>query len=290
MDRMRRLWSRTVKKLIYLHGQKEDPCVTHIDFPTGEKHIRIRGLTHTDEPILFFNDPSGDVMKLGLAVDICRRANVRHITLVMPFVPYARQDRVAAPGDPFSIKVFAKFVNSLGIDRVVITDPHSDVTPAVIDNSVVVYQHEVALEAVELLNGFVTAPIALVAPDLGASKKIKALQTALKEKFDVTFPIIQCDKTRCVESGRITGFKVLDGNPEGHYCLQVDDICDGGGTFLGLANVIAERKPMGQALYVTHGIFSKGVDELSTKFQYLFASNSFPTPPTVHTLTLGAFA
>lgn len=279
-----------MKKLIYLHDQKEDSNVTHINFPTGEKHIRIRGLTHADEPILFFNDPSGDVMKLGLAVDICRRHRVRHITLVMPFVPYARQDRVAVAGDPFSIKVFAKFVNSLGIDRVVITDPHSDVTPAVIDNSVVVYQHEVAKDAVEVLNGFVTEPIALVAPDLGASKKIKALQMALKEKFNVTFPVIQCDKTRCVETGRITGFKILDGNPEGHFCLQVDDICDGGGTFLGLADKIAERSPAGQALYVTHGIFSRGTDVLREKFQYLFASNSFPCDPTVHTLNLGAFA
>lgn len=271
-----------MKVLIYLHGQKEDQSVDHITFPTGEKHIRIRDLTTGDDIVLFYNDPSGDVMKLGMAVDICRRVDVKSITLVIPFVPYARQDRVAVEGDPFSIRVFTGFVNSLRLDKIIITDPHSEVTPALLDNVVIVPQHEIAMEAVLELDQHLTYPLAIVAPDLGAAKKLKALQAHIKQVHGLMFPIIQCDKTRDVETGNITGFKILEGadNATGRHCVMVDDICDGGGTFIGLSDIIhdAQMGNEGQSLFVTHGIFSKGVKTLLGHFDYIYTSNSFPAP------------
>jgi len=275
-------------KLIYLHGQKEDPNVTHITFPTGEKHIRILGLKPSDDVVLVYNDSSGDIMKLALAVNICRRARVQSLELVMPFVPYARQDRVAVPGDPLSIKVFADFLNSMRFDRVLMTDPHSDITPALIDNSDVIPQHEIAAKAVLETHQKVGCPLALVAPDLGAAKKTKALQQYIKQIANALFPIIQCDKTRDVTTGQITGFQVLEGQPIFHHCFMVDDICDGGGTFLGLAATI-NRYPnvQGQSLYVTHGIFSKGVEALGAVFANIYASDSFPSVDGVQTIQLG---
>ena len=278
-----------MKKLIYIHGQQEDTNVTHIEFPTGEKHIRIWGLTHTDDVVLYYNDPSGDVMKLGMAVDICRRAGVDSIKLVMPFVPYARQDRVMVEGDAFSIRVFADYVNSLNIERVYITDPHSDVTPACLNNSVVVPQHDVAMNAVLELDQHIMEPLALVAPDLGAAKKIKALQSFIKAGPGLDLPVIQCDKTRDVETGKITGFKVLDGEPAGKHCLMVDDIADGANTFVGLAEVIKAQGCAGQSLYVTHGIFSRGVAHLLKIFDHIYTSDSFPRQEGVHVINLGDY-
>jgi len=265
-----------MKRLIYLHGQQEDPNVDHITFPTGEKHIRIRGLTHENDVVVFYNDPSGDVMKLGMAVDICRRNQVDTISLVMPFVPYARQDRVAVEGDPFSIKVFANFVNALNLDRVIITDPHSEVTPALIGNVTVVPQHEVAMTAALDLDQHLLHPIALVAPDLGAAKKVKDLQAYIAQIHNLKFPVIQCDKTRDPSTGKITGFKILDGDPTNHHCLMVDDIADGAATMVGLAGVIKQQGAISQSLYVTHGIFSKGTEKILECFDYVYASDSFP--------------
>ena len=278
-----------MKKLIYIHGQQEDTNVTHIEFPTGEKHIRIRGLNVEDDVVLVYNDPSGDVMKLGMAVDICRRARVRSIQLVMPFVPYARQDRVMVEGDPFSIRVFSEFVNSLHLNRVYITDPHSDVTPACLLHATVVPQHEVAMNAVLELDQYVLEPLALVAPDLGAAKKIKALQSYIKAGPGLDIPVIQCDKTRDVETGKITGFKVLDGDPTGKHCLLVDDICDGGGTFMGLYPALRDAGAVAASLYVTHGIFSKGVHDLLECFDHIYTSDSFPKTAGVHTISLGDY-
>lgn len=278
-----------MKKLIYIHGQQEDPNVTHIDFPTGEKHIRIRGLTYKDDVVLYYNDPSGDVMKLGMAVDICNRADVRSIQVVMPFVPYARQDRVMVEGDAFSLRVFADFVNSLSIDGIYITDPHSDVTPACLKRVTVIPQHEVAMNAVLELDQHIMEPLALVAPDLGAAKKIKALQSHILNGPGLDLPIIQCDKTRDVKTGKITGFKVLDGDPAGRHCLMVDDIADGAATFVGLAEIIKTQGCAGQSLYVTHGIFSRGVTHLLKIFDHIYTSDSFPKQESVHVIDLADY-
>lgn len=275
-----------MKKYIYLDGRQEDTAVAHITFPTGEKHIRITGLTWDDDVVLIYNDPTGDVMKLGLAVDICNRAHVKSISLVMPFVPYARQDRVATDGDPFSIRVFSDFVNSLGFDRIYITDPHSDVTPACLKNAIVIPQHKSAMHAATTLAGHSIQPIALVAPDLGAAKKIKLLQTYLKVNYERDLPVIQCDKTRNVTTGKITGFKILDGDPSGYHCLMVDDICDGGGTFVGLAEVIKDAGCTDQSLYITHGIFSQGVKHLLGIFNNIYTTNSFPKQEGTHIIRL----
>jgi len=265
-------------KLIYLNGEQEDPNVEHITFPTGERHIRINPCVLVSEDVvLVYNEPSGEVMKLAMAVDICRRAGVRTLTLLMPFVPYARQDRVHVESDPLSIKVFANFINSMGFSRVIISDPHSEVTPALLNNCVTVNQYELAKVAVDMLvnHPLQSCDIALVAPDLGAAKKIKQLQTFLIKEHGIEYPIIQCDKKRDPKTGQITGFKILDGDPAGKHCLMVDDICDGGGTFLGLRTVLEDDGSDQQSLYVTHGIFSKGTEILTDNFLNVFCSDSF---------------
>ena len=264
-------------RTVFLYNSYGDKSTDLIVFPTGENHIRIRGLVGCKEIILVNNNPAGDLMRLGMAVDICRRAEVEHITVHMPFVPYARQDQVYVEGDPLSIKVFANFLNSLKVDKVIIGDPHSKVTPALIDNVQVIPQLAGALPA--MLIAQVDAgdnPFAIVAPDLGAAKKVKDLQAKYSHQYDEVVPIIQCDKTRDPETGKISGFKILDGDPRGHHCLIVDDICDGGGTFLGIYDVLKKYGACTQSLYVTHGIFSKGTAVLYSKFFRLITTDSLP--------------
>ena len=264
--------------VIHLHREGVEPNVDHIEFPTGEKHLRIRNLWETDSVILMYEDPSGDLMKLGMAVDICRRVGVKKINLIMTFTPYARQDQVYVPGDPLSIKVFADFVNSLNLDKVIVIDPHSNVTPALFNKCAVNHQWFYAKKAV-----LDYRPDALVAPDLGAAKKIKDLQRELDDPID----IIQCDKTRDPKTGKITGFRVLDGDPRGKRCMMVDDICDGGGTFLGLAEVLTDKGASSQSLYVTHGIFSRGLGGLVQVFDRVYTTDSLPIKDGTEVISLG---
>lgn len=250
--------------------------VHNITFPTGEEHIRLNPdkiCGQTDVAIVNKN-PTGDLMLLGEAVSICRDCGVRNIHLYMPFCPYARQDQSYMGGDPLSAKVFAHYINSLGLASVTIADPHSLVTPALLNNVVVIPQERVAWKAFSLLERYKgKGTVAIVAPDLGAAKKAKKLQQ-LAYKHGAHVPVIQCDKERDPGSGKITGFRVLDGTPTGKWCLMVDDICDGGGTFMGLADVLSQYSILGQALYVTHGIFSKGTEALRTKFDTIYTTDS----------------
>lgn len=87
---------------------------------------------------------------------------------------------------------------------------------------------------------------------------------------DFGVPVLHATKHRDPETGRLSQFTVPALMPR---VLIVDDICDGGGTFLGLADAIDFRTEL--YLYVTHGIFSKGVHELYKRFKAIYTTRSF---------------
>jgi ribose-phosphate pyrophosphokinase len=87
--------------------------------------------------------------------------------------------------------------------------------------------------------------------------------------------VVECSKSRDVKTGKLTGFKVYAEDLEGKDCLIVDDICDGGGTFIGLAGELKKKNAGNLYLAVTHGIFSKGFEELEKCFDKIFTTDSF---------------
>lgn len=172
--------------------------------------------------------------------------------LYLPYLPCSRYDRVEEPYDCLSIKVVTNLINSMGFDKVTIEDCHSDVGIALLDRAVNIEQHELVQSLVPSLNTY----DAIIAPDAGAMKKAGKLAKALG------VPLVKCDKVRDFKTGKITSFTV----PEKELSLFakvliVDDICDGGGTFVGLAEAVHRVVPEVD-LYVTHGIFSRGIDSL----------------------------
>lgn len=186
--------------------------------------------------------------------------------LVIPHVPGGRQDRLNPSGDYlFTLKSVAKMINDRGFDKVVVLDPHSYVTPALIDRC-----HVISLES--LLEGFWQGFSGVIAPDVGASKR----------GFDVArvlnIPFHQAEKHRDVSTGKLSGFAAPTIKSGEHY-LVVDDICDGGGTFNGLAEVIHE-KGCYASLFVTHGIFSQGTETLLNNYVTITTTESttFPSP------------
>lgn len=112
----------------------------------------------------------------------------------------------------------------------------------------------------------------LISPDGGALKKIYKVAAYLQN-----YEVIECSKSRNVKTGQLTGFKVYADDLQGKDCLIVDDICDGGGTFLGLAKELKAKNAGNLYLAVSHGIFSKGFDELEKYFTKIFTTDSFKT-------------
>jgi ribose-phosphate pyrophosphokinase len=222
-------------------------------FPGGEVNVRIpKGLVNRSSRIYRIVaeiDDSDGVVGLLLLVDALKRHVLNRdycVALRLDYVPYARQDRVCNQGEPLSIKVFADLLNSCGFSDVCIMDPHSNVTPALIDNCSICDQWNIIKES-SLIGDIKSGKLVPVAPDKGATAKVEMLG----------FDYIQGNKVRDLATGKLSGFS-FQGDVVGKNLIIIDDICDGGGTFIGLTKVLLEAGAASVDLYVTHGIFSKG--------------------------------
>lgn len=213
------------------------------------------------------------LFEIALLVDIIRNINNRAvITLFLPYIPYARQDRRVVRNDSFSLQVFTSLLNMLELDSVLVFDAHSDVAPALINNVVHLRQHEIiSINPVAYDLG--VADYVLVAPDAGSLKKIHKVGEVLKSK---TLAIL--DKVRNVATGEISGTKLLTpiSDVADRKCLIVDDICDGGATFIAAAAELRNAGAESVSLWVTHGIFSRGVDHLlNNGVDHIYTTDSY---------------
>lgn len=220
-------------------------------FAGGECHVKLLQ-EYTEQDAVRINtrlNSSDDLMVLMLTVDALRRMQVKRIEAFIPYVPYARQDRVMVPGEPLSIKVFASVINGLGLDKVIVFDAHSDVAPALLDNCKNVPNYEMAAYFLKELK---LTDYILVSPDLGAYKKVDKLAAQVGYKNNIAAGI----KVRDLATGQIIKSDVIADDLSGKSCIVVDDICDGGRTFMEIAKSLKEKGAGKLYLIVSHGIFS----------------------------------
>jgi len=212
-------------------------------------------------------DCNRDLLRLGLVKDaLDRLGTVSKVQLYLPYVPQARADRVFGHGMPLPIKLFCDILNSFGFDEVTISDPHSDVTPALINNVQVVSQTNCLLNKIPQIRNKMPE-FTLVAPDLGSLKKIfDSVQMMKHEDY------IQAIKIRDVSTGNIIKCDVINDDISGNV-LIVDDISDGGTSFKFLAQKLKNKGAGKVGLFVTHGIFSKGLKELEKDIDFIWCSN-----------------
>lgn len=246
-------------------------------FPGGEEHIQITTLCNSNGSTPYdirieWRPPytSAQLMQLHLLTDALRREYTnRSIHLLMPYLPYARQDRVGNFGEALSLQVFCHLINSLNFQSVTIWDCHSDVGLALL-NRVIHIPQETFVQRIPNL----TKDTTLVAPDAGALKKIYKV-AALTGCHN----ILRGHKQRDTTTGKITGTGLSNPFPTTSKFLIVDDICDGGATFIELAQAIRQTYS-GQIpiidLYVTHGIFSNGLHILRKHINMIYTPNPWP--------------
>lgn len=213
-----------------------------------------------------------DFMLLAQLTDAVRHATdiqVSHLELA--WLPWARQDRHMVNGDSFALKVFANQLNVLNFDKVFLLDPHSDVAAAAINNSVVIAQESCLMKSEKLRQAISSGKLMLVAPDAGALKKIHNVAKASGAR---DYAILT--KERDVATGNLTGFALVSGDVAGKDVLIVDDLCDAGGTFIGYAQVLRDAGARSVSLYVTHGVFSRGVENLlNNGIDAIYTTTSF---------------
>lgn len=240
-------------------------------FSGGEPHLKItedlssvKAVTVTHR-IRSFNDMG----LLLLAVDALKRSGVSQIDLFLPYFPAARQDRVMVSGESLSVKVYADLINSMQLHSVAIFDAHSEVSIALLNRCNALSNHRFVQQVLQQIG-----KVTLLSPDGGALKKIYKLSAYLGG-----VEVVECSKSRDVKTGKLSGFKVYADDLDGQDCIIIDDICDGGGTFMGLATALKQKNVGKLYLAVSHGIFSKGFDDLAQYFDAIYTTDSFRTIP-----------
>jgi ribose-phosphate pyrophosphokinase len=259
-----------------------DIDVKQFDFPSGcEPHVKIL----KDELCNF--DPTqtfrvscrirngNDFLSLLLTIDALKRLGVKDISCFIPYLPFARQDRVMTSGEPLSIKVISDILNAQNLTQVVVYDVHSEVSLALINNSTSISNHFFVNAVLNDKKNYL-----IVSPDAGAYKKIFKLCQSLGYKKE----IVLCNKTRNVSNGNITSVTCAVDDFKGSDLYIVDDICDGGGTFVLLAEELKKRNCGKINLIVSHGIFSKGIEALQG-IDHIYTTNSFQDLESTEKLT-----
>jgi ribose-phosphate pyrophosphokinase len=200
---------------------------------------------------------------------------VENVKLNVPYFLGARSDRKFEAGTSNYLKtVICPIINAQNFSRVTVLDPHSDVLEACLNNYHKHNNHRLvkfALTAIDNKSG-AQSRICLVSPDAGAYKKI----FDVAKEFNID-RIITANKVRDLRTSKIlkTEIPTLDQHADLKYVI-IDDICDGGRTFIELAKAIKGSRPSAKVyLVVTHGIFSAGFKELSQYFEGIYTTNSY---------------
>lgn len=250
-------------------------------FPDGQQSIDLeRGTVNVIDDIRIETRLNSfkDLEILICATKALRNITRKPISLYVPYFLGSRSDRKFVEGGVNYLKeVICPIINSLDFDKVEVLDPHSDVLEACLNNFVKhsnLHLVRKALTQIDNKNG-ARNRICLVSPDAGAYKKI----FDVAKKFEIN-NIATGTKVRDLKTGQILHTEVpnlpVSTTDEELKYIIVDDICDGGRTFIELAKAIKEQRPYADLyLIVTHGIFSGGFYELDKWFKGIFCTNSY---------------
>jgi ribose-phosphate pyrophosphokinase len=244
-----------------------------VKFPDGQQNVNLKLSDDFD-----FNCQTTIVSRLNNWMDleliVCttralRNLGVQDVSLYVPYIMGGRSDRKFEVGSTNYIKdVISPILNSMDFKKIYTYDPHSDVTEACYNN--LIKLDNILLPKV--LRDYNRKNVVLISPDSGASKKV----TSLAKQFNFEGDIMYCSKYRNSKGELTDNFIPWDDKYKGKTLIIVDDICDGGRTFINLADDIRKYDDTCElVLCVSHGIFSKGLQPLIDKFNKIYCTNSF---------------
>ena len=213
-----------------------------------------------------------NLMELFILLDALRRASAGRVTAVVPYYGYARKERKSQPREPISAKLIANFITLAGADRVLLLDLHTEAIEGFFD---VPTDHLTArkLLADYLLGKRLHHP-AVVAPDVGASKRARALANLLDA------PIVFIDKRRTVPGSAEAEVLNVVGEVEGMDCVVVDDMITTGGTVTSAVMALKEAGARRVFVAATHAVLTgPAVERLrAAPVEEVIVTNSIPIP------------
>jgi len=212
--------------------------------------------------------PSDNLMEMLLMIDAAKRASARHITAVMPYFGWARQDRKDKPRVPIAAKMVANLLQAAGATRIITMDLHADQIQGFFEKPVDhLYASTIFLPAIKSLN---LSDITVASPDMGGSKRAYAYSKFLESE------VVVCYKQRL--KANVISHMELIGNVEGRNVILVDDMIDTAGTLTKAADLMMEKGAKSVRAICTHPVLSgeayKRIEK--SKLEELIISDTIP--------------
>lgn len=214
------------------------------------------------------NPSSENLMEMLLMLDAAKRASARHITAVMPYFGWARQDRKDKPRVPIAAKLVAKMLETAGATRIITMDLHADQIQGFFEKPV---DHLFASTLfLPYLRGLNLDNLCIASPDMGGSKRAYAYSKALE------CDVVICYKQRA--KANVISHMELIGDVQGKNVVLVDDMVDTAGTLAKAADLMMERGAESVRAVTTHGLLSgKAYERIEeSKLSELIVTDSIP--------------
>lgn len=230
-----------------------------INFPDGEKHLRINELNRKDTVAVRCRIKSSDDLFLLMQLsDILNRQCVEVSVIEIFYLMSMRCDRLFSLEQPFSLKIVADVINSFNAEKVTIHEPHSVETLKLINKSNSIMVGKNPKEGV------------LCFPDKGAYRRYKYTFLGFGDAMI-------CVKKRDTATGKLLRFDIEDKGSynEGDVINVIDDLCDGGGTFCGIAELLRPLKPRELNLFITHAVQRAGIEKVAKYYDKVYITNSY---------------
>ncbi len=238
-------------------------------FPDGEKHVTLDELDRKQPVTIHCRITcADDLFCLMQVADVLKRQEMVIHTIFISYLMTARCDRLFDINRPFSLKLVADIINGMEAYNVAIIEPHSDRSLLLIKRSSGI------ITTTELFNAHLLPQedldIVVALPDKGAKERYRYIQQS-------RIPTVTCNKVRDPESGKLLSFEVETEEVvcEGKDIVLMDDLCDGGGTFLGLAPKLRELAPKSLSLLITHAIQLEGIQKVAEAYDHVYITDSF---------------
>lgn len=251
------------------------------DFANGEIFVRFEESVRGSDAFVLQSAPYPTnhwIMETLIMIDALKRGSAKRITAILPFYPYARQDKKHRGREPISARLIADLFKTAGADRIVTVDLHTDQIQGFFDGPVD-HMHAQTMLADYVREHYGTKNMVVVSPDAGRVKVGEKWADALDGA-----PLAFVHKTRDpnvpnqVKSNRVVG------DVAGRTCVLIDDMIDTGGTIAGAVGVLKEAGAKDVIIATTHGVFSDPATErlANCGAREVIATNTLPIPQEKH--------
>lgn len=251
--------------MITVFSNNEEVSVKRVDFSDRAFTYKLDSLPQQPSYIAINVDPSTPVKDVREEVDMILscidnfygdKTGFVDVSLNLPYMPYARQDRVFEKGNPSPLYDFLVWLDGKQFAKINVCDIHNDKVLEEVTVNNLVHKEQLQCFKESLPYDFDEYYDYVIAPDKGAMGKAHSIAAHLETN------IAFAGKTRNISTGRIESFDVPKVNFVGAKVLIPDDIFDYGGTFLGLAKALKDAGAKQVDLYITHMIAANGLKML----------------------------